>query len=96
MMIGPIQQSSFQATGTKPEPEKVEALRLAAQELEATFLYEMLKSAGVGESRGEFGGGVGEDQFSSLLLQQQADLIVRNGGLGLAEGIFTNLLEQNK
>lgn len=95
-MTGPIQQSSYQASSAKQDTDKSAALRLAAQELEATFLYEMLKSAGVGEARSEFGGGVGEDQFSSLLLQQQADLIVKNGGLGLAEGIFTNLLEQGE
>lgn len=94
MMFGPIQATAPHPPGVTPRTETPETLRLAAQELEATFVYEMLKSAGVGETRSEFGGGVGEEQFSSFLLQEQADLIVRNGGFGLAERIFENLLER--
>ena len=48
-------------------------LRDAAQKLEATFLAEMLKSAGLGAPRDTFGGGVGEDQFSSFLREAQAE-----------------------
>lgn len=62
-----------------------------SQSLEATFLAEMLKSAGFGEARDSFGGGVGEEQFSGLLVQHQADEIVRTKGLGLAESIYRSL-----
>ena len=68
----------------------------AARELESTFLYEMLKSAGVGKSRDGFGGGVGEDQFSNFLIQNQADAITQSGGIGLAHAIYENLLERQK
>lgn len=70
------------------------ALRAAAQKLEATFLAEMLKSAGFGEGRKSFGGGAGEDQFSSFLVQAQAEEIVASGGLGLSEALFEALKEQ--
>ena len=63
-------------------------LRDAAQKLEATFLAEMLKSAGLGASREAFGGGVGEDQFSSFLREAQANEIAKAGGIGLAEALF--------
>ncbi|MFN3663729.1 rod-binding protein [Yoonia sp.] len=63
-------------------------LRDAAQKLESTFLAEMLKSAGLGASRSSFGGGVGEDQFSSFLREAQADEMARSGGIGLAESLF--------
>lgn len=63
-------------------------LRDAAVELEATFLAEMLKSAGFGETPDAFGGGDGEDQFSSFLVQAQAREMARSGGIGLAESLY--------
>ena len=67
----------------------------AAQKLEATFLSEMLKSAGFGEARDAFGGGAGEDQFSSFLLEAQAEKMVEAGGIGLAESLFEALKERS-
>jgi len=63
-------------------------LREAAQKMEATFLSEMLKSAGMGAPRDAFGGGEGEEQFSSFLREAQAEQMVRAGGIGLAEALF--------
>ncbi|MGO4917548.1 rod-binding protein [Pseudogemmobacter sp. W21_MBD1_M6] len=63
-------------------------LREAAEQLEVTFLSEMLKSAGLGKSRESFGGGAGEDQFGSFLRQAQAQEMVKSGGIGLAEKLF--------
>lgn len=74
-----------------PKPNTDQKLRDLSQELEATFLAEMLKTAGLGKARDSFGGGVGEDQFSSFLLQNQAKALVQNGGIGLAEQIFQSL-----
>mgnify|MGYP001772772711 FL=1 len=70
-----------------------EKLQDAANKLEATFLAEMLKTAGFGETPDTFGGGTGEDQFSSFLVQAQAEKIVEAGGIGLAEHIFDALKE---
>ena len=72
--------------GTGPDP-----LHKAAQELEASFIAEMLKSAGVGKSRDTFGGGAGEDGFASFLVSAQAEEIVKAGGFGLAEKIYQSL-----
>lgn len=66
-------------------------LREAAVRLEATFLAEMLKAAGLGQTRDEFGGGSGEDQFATFLVQRQAEHIARAGGIGLAETFFNAL-----
>ena len=63
-------------------------LRDAAQKMEATFLAEMLKSAGVDAPRESFGGGAGEEHFSSFLRDAQAEEMVRTGGIGLAEALF--------
>ena len=69
-------------------------LRQVAQKLEANFLAEMLKSAGVGEQIEGWGGGVGEDQFASFLRQAQADEMAKSGGIGLAESLFESLKER--
>jgi Rod binding domain-containing protein len=64
-----------------------------AQELEAAFLAEMLAHAGLGEMQGAFGGGEGEAHFTSFLRQEQARLMVEQGGIGLAELIFRTMSE---
>ncbi|WP_424990491.1 rod-binding protein [Fluviibacterium sp. S390] len=67
------------------------ALHKAAQQLEAQFLAEMLKSTSVVAGESAFGGGTGEEQFQSFLHQAQADRMVEGGGIGLAESIFAAL-----
>lgn len=71
-----------------PPPGRDGKLMEAAKALEASFLAEMLKSAGFGKARDAFGGGTGEDQFASLMIREQADRIVAAGGIGLAEQLF--------
>lgn len=71
-----------------------QALREAATELEANFLSEMLKSAGIGETPEEFGGGAGENQFASMLRLEQARQMAEQGGIGLAESLFHALKER--
>ena len=71
-----------------------DALRAAAQKLEASFLAEMLKAAGLGRMSSDFGGGPGEAQLSSFLVQAQAEKMVAAGGIGLAEALFDALKER--
>ncbi|GGH27928.1 Rod binding protein [Cribrihabitans marinus] len=82
------------ATGHRIAQDPTARLREAATGLEARFLAEMLKSAGMDQARSAFGGGAGEDQFASFLVQEQADRIARSGGIGLAEMIFNSLKEK--
>ena len=70
---------------------KAQELRDVAKAFEASFLAEMLKASGLGKSRGEFGGGAGEDAFSSMMVDEQAQLMVERGGIGLSESIFQSL-----
>lgn len=77
-----------------PVQDRNQSLRTAASELEASFLAEMLKSAGFGKARESFGGGAGEDQFASFLLQEHARAMVQAGGIGLSEAIFEALKER--
>lgn len=91
-MLSPIGPSPGGAT--RPDAQKEAKLWEAAQKLEASFLSQMLKSAGFGSPRQSFGGGAGEEQFGSFLLQAQAEIIVQNGGIGLAENLFESLKER--
>lgn len=72
-------------------PSQTQRMRDAAQELEAQFLAEMLRAAGVGKAQEAFGGGIGEEQFSSFLVDQHAKALVARGGIGLAESLFAAL-----
>jgi len=84
-------------TSTEPDTaraQRVAVLLEAAKAFEATFLAEMLKNTGLGKSRESYSGGVGEDAFASMLTNEQAKLMVDNGGVGLAEHIFNSLAKR--
>jgi len=88
--------SSTGLNGPLPGSDPHAQMREVAQDLEAAFLAEMLKHAGFGEPRDQdsFGGGIGEEQFSSMLRDQHASAISARGGLGLAESIFQSLVRR--
>lgn len=73
--------------------ERDAAIRAAAESFEASFLAEMLQYTGLNAMPAGFGGGAGEEAFSSLLTEQYANLLSERGGIGLAERIF-DLLKQ--
>lgn len=79
-------------TTALPAPQHAARLMDVAQSLEAQFLSEMLKSAGVGQTPEEFGGGTGEDQFSSFLREEQAKQMAQAGGIGLAQSLFDSMI----
>lgn len=88
----PMQSTPAAQPQAAGAPDRKDAALLrSAQQLEANFLAEMLKSAGFGKPRESFGGGAGEEQFSSFLVQAQADAMVERGGIGLAEHLFKAL-----
>jgi flagellar protein FlgJ len=85
-MIAPLTAQSTTAPINKDEQLKELAIKL-----EASFLAEMLKNAGFGAAREGFGGGIGEEQFSSFVVQNHARKLAETGGIGLAENIFNSL-----
>lgn len=54
----------------------------------------MLKYTGVNAVSTEFGGGEGEEAFSSLLTREYARVLTEAGGIGLAEQIFESLKQR--
>lgn len=88
---------SMTATGGSQTPTDPHAqLREVAEDLESAFLAEMLKHAGFGEARDSesFGGGIGEEQITSMLRNEHASAIAARGGLGLADSIFQSLVQR--
>lgn len=88
----PSLQRADQAQPTKL-PLDNSAARKAAEKLEATFLAEMLKSAGFGAQENSFSGSTGEDQFASFHRLAIAEKMVVAGGIGLAEHILRHMTE---
>ncbi|MEM1264951.1 MAG: rod-binding protein [Pseudomonadota bacterium] len=80
-------------TSTQDVKPASSELTAKAEALEATFLAEMLKAAGVGKPLESFGGGPGEDAFSSFLTREYATMIAERGGIGLSEAIVRALSE---
>ncbi|WP_370225810.1 rod-binding protein [Pararhodobacter marinus] len=77
-----------QPEATRPDP----ASRRSAEALEASFLAEMFKSAGLFRPTEALdGGGEGEQHFASFLADEQARAIVARGGIGLADAIESSL-----
>lgn len=78
--------------GSLPQPSA--KAQKAALKLEATFLAEMLKSAGFASQENSFSGGSGEDQFASFHRQAIATQIAESGGVGLAKHFLTSMMEK--
>ncbi len=75
-------------------PDRFElAARKAAKAFEASYLAEMLKYSGLNAMPESFGGGAGEEAFSSFLTEEYARLLSERGGIGIAEQVF-NVLKQ--
>lgn len=80
---------------SQPSPnQRLQDLHSLAKKMEAQLLAEMLTSAGVGKPSESFGGGVGEEQFSSFLTQEYATAAVDAGGIGISETIFNALAKR--
>lgn len=79
-----------------PVPAQQTPIRRSAEALETSFLAEMLKSAGVYKPAESFGGGEGEEQFTSFLADAQARAMVARGGIGLADQIERSLIARQQ
>jgi flagellar protein FlgJ len=92
MEIAPLVPAGSEAArATLPDHER--QARAAAEAFEATFLAEMLKYSGINSMPSGFGGGAGEETFSSFLTEEYARLLAERGGIGIAEQVF-GLLQQ--
>ena len=89
-MLPPVSSAQPLPSPTAKDPD----LWVASQALEATFLSEMLKSAGLGAARDSFGGGAGEAPFAGFLADEYARSLADRGGIGMAESIYRTLVQR--
>jgi len=76
-------------TKLKPDPQ-----RKIAEDFEASFLTEMLKHSGVNKTSESFGGGAGEEAFSTMLNDAYAQALVKSGGIGIANLVYKSIVEK--
>lgn len=89
MQIAPITSPPLHSQPGRDSPEWA-----AAKAFETQFLAEMLKYTGLGDTHTDMGGGLGEAQISSLMVEKQAERIVDAGGIGIAETVWHALMEK--
>ena len=86
---GPAQPSA------ETQSQRTEQLMATAREFEAVFVGQMLNYSGLTDAiSGD--SGFGGDAFSSMLTEQYASELIENGGFGLAEDIYQQLLQKEK
>jgi flagellar protein FlgJ len=73
------------------------AIDKAAKEFESVFISQFLGSMFSGiKSDGITGGGDGEEMFRSLMIDQYASGIEKQGGLGLAASVKSQMLKMQE
>ena len=71
-----------------------EQARHVAQQFERMFISEMLGPMFQGiETDGPFGGGNAEATFRPMLIDQYADSIAKQGGIGIADKVMAEILK---
>lgn len=104
MSMNPAMESPFRLTSQIAESERAgaavraggldeAAARAAAEEFEAHFLATFAESMFSNvKTDGPFGGGQGEAAFRSLLSQEYGKDMAANGGVGIADSVFAEIL----
>lgn len=78
-------------------PQSEDAARRVAHEFESVFLAEMMGPMFEGlDTDGLGGGGVGEQMFRPMLIDQYAQAISHGGGIGIADSITRELLRMQE
>ena len=99
MSVQPIQPTALKAPYLASAPQKADSapdefdarMMDQAKKFEAAFVSQMLKYAGLTEAITS-DSGKGGDAFSSMLVDQYSQKIVENGGFGLAEKIYDQMI----
>ena len=68
--------------------------REAAESFEAVFLSQVLNTMFSGiKAGGPFGGGAGSEIYRSMLNEEYAAAIARQGGIGIADRVYNEILK---
>lgn len=83
-------------TGSRPavSAKSLEATRQAAEEFVSFFASQMMQPMFDGVKTDEmFGGGVGEETWKSMMIDQYGKELARQDGLGLTDQVMTAMLQ---
>jgi Rod binding domain-containing protein len=88
LQLSAVSGSAPSVAGRDPQ-----RIRQSAEEFESVFIAQMLRPmfSGLG-AEAPFGGGVGEDIWRSMQVDEFAKAIMRSGGIGLSEAIGREML----
>lgn len=87
-------KTSVQPATEAPKTYAQKVARATAEEFEAVFLADILKNMSVGiKSDGPFGGGHAEEMYKGILNEEIANSISRNGGIGLSDAVYREILK---
>jgi flagellar protein FlgJ len=93
MTGAPLMTASLGALGgVAPGRPDIDRLRETAQDFEAMFLHQMLSAMRQGTAEDNPLGGP-DSPFGSLLQAEQAKIMAKAGGIGVADAIMAELLK---
>lgn len=84
-----------QAARSTPAPAEVRAKK-AAQDFEAFYISQFISLMKPENTDTEFNGGTGERMFKQELNNEIAKSITKSGGFGIAESVYSALLQQQE
>lgn len=87
-------QTSLGQIAANVEKGNTDKARKAAEEFEAVFLTQILSTMNDGiKADGPFGGGQDEEMWRGMLNEQYAASIARQGGIGIADQVYNEILK---
>ena len=92
---GAMMTAKFQAEAPKVgQPATKAQARKVAEDFEAFFLSQFIEHMFTGiKTDGPFGGGQGEEIFRSVLTQEYGKVMARNGGVGIADNVYREIIK---
>lgn len=81
----------------EPKTARELSAKRAADEFEAIFISQMLKSMSVGiKTDGPFGGGQSEDVYRDLMNEELGKTMSGKGGIGMSDAIYREILKNQE
>ena len=71
-------------------------IKSAAESFEAVFLFEILQSMYNTVEIGEFSGGSSENIYRSMMNEEIAKSISKNGGIGISKAIYNEIIKSQE
>lgn len=73
-----------------------EDAKKASESFEAVFLFEVLQSMYADVKPGAFGGGSAEKIYQSMMNEEVAKAVSKQGGIGLADAVYRQIMKSQE